>query len=201
MCMVEFRVDGKKIQLAGVYRSPSTNQSDRSNFCKEAVGRILNRFDRSAECFFMGDLNICLLNPDPVVDEYTEEIARFGFILLHDSMLTRVTETTSSLIDHVMHRNVVGSNHLLNTLDSKGVSDHYLIDIKFFLDTVCHERSAPLVYKRIDYDLLRSKDWSAAEDAASPTEALRILQEACVRLTTESSSQLMVRRRFAPIKP
>ena len=72
-------------------------------------------------CFFVGDMNINLLETNTTSNNYIESMLLSGFTQ-HIAKPTRVTPVSKTLLDHVFHNNI-----LQNTFDvlNLSITDHY----------------------------------------------------------------------------
>ena len=135
-CLVEFYAAQRRVQVAAIYRSATATISDAGRFSTQGIRKIVDLMDPSAECFVAVDENLCLLDSATHrrTDEFCESIVAKGFVSLNDTVPTRITDSTESLIDHVWVRCKRYYGHNVSIKDFKGVSDHCLIDIDFYID-------------------------------------------------------------------
>lgn len=150
------RFNSKKIQLTAVYRSPSPSVSDPDGFVSGEIEEILNYLERDAECFLVGDMNLCLMKMGAKTETYLENCTERGFTAMNDSLPTRITDGGSSLIDHVMGRLAYAANPGVTVADSKGVSDHCLVEFELEVGR-CDTLKSKRVLRKTDYDRLKSK--------------------------------------------
>ena len=99
-CWIEIpRKRQKNIVIGSIYRHPST---DCSHFCQTLEEQLIGLNNEGKEVFVFGDININLLNynTDKKTSEYLDMLLDKGFLPLITKS-TRITDHTSTLIDHI----------------------------------------------------------------------------------------------------
>lgn len=202
-CIVELLIEGNRFQVAGIYRSPSRDVSNTEVFASNGIQQIVSKLDRRADCLLMGDINLCMLNINGHTSTYLDELAMSGFLALNDRQPTRLSETGSSLIDHVFSRGCRGFNHKTTIADSRGVSDHCLINLMLNVERETELRTSKSFIKT-DYEQIKNRiagvSWSLVCDAAGSEESSRLFQEQCSSLVRSCSKKYSIATRLLPLK-
>ena len=108
----------KPIYIGTCYRAPNNNN------IIECLESTLSKLRPDCETLILGDFNICLLNKKTsLTKKFIDILKSYNFTQLIDSP-TRVTQTTSSLIDHIHtnNRDKICQSGVIVT----GLSDHYI---------------------------------------------------------------------------
>src|SRR5687767_7033221 len=110
---------------------------------------MLAQLQSNADCIYLGDINLSLLDESEKITEYSDLLTAKGFISANNKYPTRVTDGGASLIDRTYYRQHNFYGFHVEVKDSKGVSDHKLITMEFF----CTKNGLPnhRVIKTIDY--------------------------------------------------
>ena len=117
-------VDRVSFNVVCIYDSPSQSSVIFLNELDELMTKLCTF---KCPTFILGDFNIDLKTDDRRVLQYLSIIKSNGFIQLVQSP-TRITPTTSTLIDHIIHNsnwNVEAFNHKMH------IKDHYAVSVKF----------------------------------------------------------------------
>lgn len=146
------------ISLYGIYRN-----------CKYSFFSFKNEFEtilqQSADpTIIIGDMNICTLHTRGSGEEYLNTIAAYGFES-KINVATRVTDRSSSCLDHVLIRN---SKHFQfeSEVIELDITDHYALQVSI---SNCIRTENKIKYcKIIDYEMLKRQlllaDWSPVID-------------------------------------
>ena len=110
------------IVLGVLYRSPSHNTMN--DFSKSLSGLLDKVKVENKHLILVGDMNINLLNTDlhKPTSDYLDNLISYGLIP-QITLPTRVTHTTSTLIDHIFS-NITSKPTISGTLKTH-ISDHY----------------------------------------------------------------------------
>jgi len=164
-----------------IYRPP--NQSDFLEHFEDTMTKI----NPERETFIFGDFNICLLNKlSALCKRYQNILNRFNFKQLIN-VPTRVTQTSSTLIDHLISNSEdrVSQSGVLQL----GLGDHFLIHFtrKIVRQSVNQEsivkiRSMKTYYKDDFTDKLNNANWSDVYLCTNVNNAWRIFQEICMSI-------------------
>ena len=200
---VEVNAFGRRIQITGVYRSPSSNISNPGKFVQADIPSILKNLDRRADCLIVGDMNMCLLKQDSNSELYLDGCADAGFLSMNDVTPTRITDASASLIDHVLHRYRYGSDFYLKVSDFRAVSDHSLLEFGFKFEN-CPSEVVKCSRRRIDWERLRRRvegeDWEKANHIASIESKSEELVTNFQAMLTECSMPPETRAKFRPVR-
>lgn len=123
------------LNVLGLYRPPDTSQS---RFVED-LSDILESYQNIKTLLF-GDINMNLLLDSSVSDAYTNMLASNGYVILNKlsgEFATRISNTISSVIDHVI-TNCLDTTHKLVLVDNS-FSDHRHV----FLNLVTSSYIAP----------------------------------------------------------
>ena len=127
--------------LSVIYRPPSCQNTLFFNDLES----ILVKYPKKH--VIVGDINIIMLeNNSSQTKEYTNLLALNGFTLLNNISLvhaTRVTDITSSIIDHVICSNAI-KNKCKVTVEDNSLSDHRKITLSFRLNIQQHKKKCIL---------------------------------------------------------
>ena len=139
-----------RVAVVSVYSSPSTSLKDAIS----ELGCVLSQLLLHTNHIILADdFNINLLgNSSPVVD-YMNLLSDFG-ILQHVSEPTRLSKTSSTLIDHV-----ISSTPLLatNSVQAAGISNHRIQIVEFNINIGRREPRKLWIcsFKKCDWDQVR----------------------------------------------
>ena len=117
ICCCVIHCKSQTVAVLSVYRSPST--------CKRAaladLEAIFTILSSTVNSFIMaGDLNINLLSDDSYSTAYLNLLSDF-YLAQHVVGASRVTDTSSTLIDHVIGSSSIS---MLRSIQMTGLSDH-----------------------------------------------------------------------------
>ena len=130
LCVKIFLNRKKSVNVSIIYRHPGY---DFSEFHESIIDCIHKLYQSRNKFIICGDINIDLLRygKDLRVNRYVNEITSLGCIIPIDKP-TRLTETSSTIIDHFY------TNELLTSIDSKiilsDITDHFpiLLNINYY---------------------------------------------------------------------
>lgn len=197
VCVVEIVIERKRIQIAAVYRSPTSAVSNPDVFAVSGISNFLSALDKSAYCFVVGDANLCLIQPTISADNFADAMTESDFASLNNSIRTRYNENGGSLIGHVRTYSINCLSHQLAVVDSKGVSDHRMINLDFYL-----ERATP--FQNVEFEILKNMvetaDWSRVAETDCVNRAVELLRSRCQAMLEDCSVVYRVTRRLRPIK-
>lgn len=173
--IMNFEIDSYMFCVISVYRLPSTNSLRFINELDDLLGTV----GRNRICVFAGDINIDILNPhEDVANRYLNIIAENGF-LSYVNKPTRVTATSSTIIDHIFVREPVGCClHFTPLILQCDIADHFATLLQVNRDFPVTSRSSHSlrssagVYYSVDYNLLKnnltSKTWERIYSQTNP---------------------------------
>ena len=120
-CTVSVKVtENLNVKVVGFYRPPSANPVNFSQYLEE---NIVSSFRPSEIVFMGGDANIDLSINNNVTNQYMNILYSGGFLPVI-TLPTRVTDTSSTLIDHFW---VTVGAHVLPGVLENSITDHKLI--------------------------------------------------------------------------
>lgn len=126
---VEIIINELALGITAIYRPPSTNLG----VFMEEMEKYLSELKRNSVEIIVGDINIDILNGnDKMSSLYMNILGSCGFIS-YINKPTRVTETTSTLIDHIFVRTQMNikKNFSLNPVIFKcSMTDHYPVGLE-----------------------------------------------------------------------
>ncbi len=158
------------IYIVGIYRPPI--KINERTFIQK-LEDILNTYKN---CFIVGDFNLDLLHrTDEVIMNYKEMVISMGFNIINkidEDYATRVTETSSTIIDHILTDNFNSDFNML--VDEVSLSDHrfLLLSVKNSLN--CSNKNHDLIVKQVvNYEKLDMHSiWNQIENIASFDELI-----------------------------
>jgi len=130
ICTVRVSLPRSNLSILGIYRPPDRD----ARLFAEEIGEILSRFRLGDRVLIVGDINIDLLNPNGVENDFIDICNSNSFLpLIND--VTHVTRFSSSCIDHMWYNyfDVISSGAI--ELD---ITDHFAIFVVF--DSVTDNR-------------------------------------------------------------
>ena len=201
LLLVELIYGRSKLRIAAIYRSPSQNMSDPIEFVNHDIVNLLGGFGVGCDCLIMGDINLSLLSPSSITQDYLQLVCTHGFHNLNDSIPTRIEGTTSSLIDHVFAKLASLTLRDFAVVDSEGVSDHKLISLELEGRPIADARG---VTRRVDYFALEESighsDWSPVLQADDPHSKSARFQDICAKALRENTVISITKSRNRPLK-
>ena len=113
--------DTKKIYIGTCYRAP------RNNNLKDCLESSLSKLEGECDTYILGDFNFCWLKNNSnrnIMKNFTQLLDFYNFKQLIDRA-TRVTDTSSTLLDHIYTNNkdIVSQSGVIET----GISDHFMV--------------------------------------------------------------------------
>jgi len=179
---IEINLNINKIlfRIYAIYRSPSSNQQQ---FIHDLYNKILTKQKDSSVDIILGDMNLNLLKQNcPIVSEYINTFLSTGF-KSHINIPTRVTNTSTSCIDHCLVKLVNINKTKFSTKSyvlETSITDHYgtFFSIQFHHQTV---KQKPIENKRssINYTKLKTvleqKDWEIINNITDLNQATNLL--------------------------
>lgn len=143
---IEIELDKCKIKIGVFYKSPSLSNDDFIQF----IGDKLNRYENF---ILVGDANIDIHRKDNIEKRYTDMILEEGYEIINGYNPTRVTDSTASLIDHVItdlnYKYVFKCEVLFN-----GISDHYSIHTTVDIKKNNEKQNEKIILKKMNYSPL-----------------------------------------------
>ena len=159
----------KPIFIGTCYRAPDNNK------IIECLENTLSKLQPDSEALILGDFNICLLNKSNLSKRYEELLNSFNFTQLIESP-TRVTPTSSTLIDHI-HTNTIDKICQAGIIET-GLSDHFItyctrkvVKGQINKHNTISIRSMKHYSKSIFIEKLLSLDWSIVMNCTDANEA------------------------------
>ena len=152
---LEFNIDSQKLLFAAIYRPPNDKQ-----FIKN-IESVLNIIHHRKNILLMGDLNIDLAKENlPLTISLNKTLNNFNLTNTIRSF-TRVTERSSTLIDHVITADC--SKILKSNSFDACISDHNLIYAVYKMHTDSSPPKTLIVrdYKNVNLDQLKEDFQSA----------------------------------------
>lgn len=202
--LCEAVLNGTRIQLLSLYRSPSPAVSSPSLFARTEFPSLLRELDSTAECLILGDINMCLIDPSADTTEYLEQLSSSGFLRLNDETPTRVFEGSSSIIDHAFGRLRSFHEHTFRTSSSGRISDHRLVDLHLSYWNASQRAYRVNTHRSIDYTVvthyLEELDWNDFHRLSDPQLQAQYLIDVCGAALAHGSTSRVVRARFRPIR-
>ena len=125
-CVVNIKLGNRDMRIIGLYRSPSPNISNLNEFMDSDMDNILAFLGKRNDGLWLTDSNIDILSTHGKNGEYVSKLASHGLQNAIDGP-TRITQTTTSAIDHVFYRAAKAEMVQAETVDSSGISDHMMI--------------------------------------------------------------------------
>ena len=114
------------VQIVGMYRPPDRNIHD----FNVALGNVLTSLPRSTHVYMVGDMNIDLLDSDPLMEEYCAILQSASYLPIITEP-TRITDHSATLIDHIwtnqLHEAVSGVLEVT-------ITDHYPTFLSTYLN-------------------------------------------------------------------
>ncbi len=148
--LLAFIVDNCTVLVGGFYRHPNTSIKD---FTDDFI-KILDKNRNIKRCYIFGDLNICLSNYSCnnltryFVDAILDEI-----FLPYVFLPTRLTDHSSTIIDHAYTNDVFVNDHMCKTgLVISDIADH-CANFMFILDK---KKMQPQLLKGLEIFLKRT---------------------------------------------
>ena len=153
----------QKMAVVSVYRSPSTELSVGLYDLRQYLSKL---FVITQHVILAGDFNIGVLKDSAARDQYCNLLCDFQLTQLVDSP-SRVTEYSSSLVDHVLCTPSVGVS---SVAQATGLSDHR-VQIADFVVTVQRRTTTSRwvrSFRSCKWDIVKEKlqciPWSTMED-------------------------------------
>ena len=113
----------KKNNIIGVYRPPSSNLRQ----FNDEFFSLIEPYSRRTKCLIIGDLNVNLASTNPCDNElvFVENFQSLHFLPVINRP-TRVTNASSSVIDHIWYNSLDNFEAGIYNVD---INDHYPIFI------------------------------------------------------------------------
>ena len=202
--LVELNIGRSRLSVIAIYRSPTVTVSNPLTFVEEDLGTLLGRIRPESDCLLLGDINICIAEPDDLSSEYLDTLSAKGFSIMNGSTPTRVTSDSSSVIDHVFGRLRHPQGYDIRVCDPRGVSDHQLINLSLFGNSLGREEKYGRPIRSIDYQKVHKHaleaDWSELYCKADPDHQAELLMTACQRALDYGTTLKRTKPRFRPLK-
>ena len=167
VCCCLITCKARRVAIISVYRSLSVSiKSALKDFRLVLQGLLpyVNSF-----IIIAGDVNISLLSDSCDVGNYIDLLSDF-YLQQHVCQPTRITETSATLIDHVIASKDIP---VFTLLQSCGLSDHKVQIASFALTTVRHLQSIGYVRS------FRRCDWEKLHDAlcSAPWQTMNVFDD------------------------
>lgn len=196
--LVEFKKNKLTIPLLCIYRTPSIANTD--NFT-QSLEEILTC--SKVKPIIIGDININIENKtDLRVDNYLNTLATFGYISVINKP-TRVTETTSSCIDHIFVPETVKEHMEITGIILKtSITDHFteflILKNDNLATNLAPNEQTQQTRKKIDYEklnhLLEHETWEEVLTMSDVNEAYEIFLNKFTEYINTSSSIIRQRQ-------
>ena len=123
LCSVGIGLKNEKINIIGVYRPPSSNLRQ----FNDEFFSLIEPYSRRTKCLIIGDLNVNLASTNPCDNElvFVENFQSLHFLPVINRP-TRVTNASSSVIDHIWYNSLDNFEAGIFDVD---ISDHYPVFI------------------------------------------------------------------------
>jgi len=201
---LNFNYLNKNFTIVAMYR---TFDSDLEQFLDD-LETFCSNLSKNEICLFVGDLNICLFSHDPLTDRYLNIMTEAGLVQCIDKP-TRVTDETSSCLDHIFLRYNDMSN-VQSAVFQTAVTDHYstALTISTMLPASClpmNTQNTPEQHY-IDHTLLTNKlvhsNWDPILDCQDADLCSVELTNVVKNAINESKKPMQFKNtRFKKLKP
>lgn len=148
--VIEVVLNKKSYKIATAYRPPSTRPSE---FCESLRKYVL----LNSEVFFIGDINLNILEPNLQVKRYMDLVISSGFQFLNSTNPTRMVSNCCTLIDHILsnfHQGGVNCNILL---EDTPISDHKMLTVNIGLPKIIKSALIEKEFKRLNRAMFYQK--------------------------------------------
>lgn len=202
-CIVGIRLGGKTVDVIGSYRSPTPQVSNLRVFVEEDMDQILKMSKKNHECIWTGDLNVDILQPTNIAEEYMSKLAAYGLQNVSTGA-TRRGPMVSTAIDHLYYRERRVVKVSTEIIDARGISDHDMIRCEIQQDSEEPENfgvePGRVDWIRFSKELkkLNVGNYLNEADPDKLTETLLIDIEDCRRKATKRRENT---RKNTPLKP
>lgn len=181
---VELVINKCTYVIGGFYRHPNTNIKEFT----DAFLSSLDKLDKNIKCYIFGDINICLT-------QYSKHNNTTSFIdgILDSKFLpyvylpTRITDHSSSIIDHVYSNDLFTDHHFCKAgLIINDIADHcanfmLVIDNKLTKNITDTDNILTRNFSKTNFDnfhyQLHATDWSNIYNLSDPTAAFNNFME------------------------
>lgn len=156
----------RRVNIICLYRPPNT---DKALFLEDLESYLISCNKDSQINVFLGDININIMDKDEgVVNLYLSILSLFGFVSCINSP-TRVTQESSSCLDHIFIRNKLNNEeYKINSfVIHSEVTDHYpvMLNIKLKQNTQTSIKKTNNTIVRMSdekfCDLIKTVDWNS----------------------------------------
>lgn len=186
---IKVRNDNSTISLFAIYRRHGYPFNDFIDSFQHNLSKIKNKF-----VICIGDFNLDINTNSEYSDKYSEVYSGLGFNnLMTGSIYTRVTETSSSCIDHILYRNNRPLNIRPFVIDSF-ITDHRSIGLTIGYPTHLSDIKDPHVTYVTDYDrvnsILENEAWTTVYSANNVSNAFNCFVDILRSAVNLSKKQL-----------
>ena len=176
--LLEFCIDNCITVVGGFYRHPNTSIKDFNDDFLD----ILDKLKNVKRCYILGDFNVCLshYSSNAATRLYVDTILDAKF-LPYVFLPTRLTNHSSTIIDHVYTNDIFIDNHLCKTgLVIGDIADH-CANFMFVLDKKIKSNPSPFTEKIRNFSqqnidkfnsCLMTTNWNPVYSCIDPNEAL-----------------------------
>lgn len=199
-------INNIQIGITPLYRPPSTIAQ---SFIDDLDDFISSHLDKNIE-IVIGDTNIDISNlNDPLVNNYLETLALHG-LQPYINSATRVTNDSSTCIDHIFVKKNLNINNLnyKSLIVTYDITDHYPIMINITQENI-NNPITPIVLNKtikIDYnklaELLKETNWSNVLNARESEVAMQNFMTQFLSFLDQSSTiRIVTQRQYKKLKP
>jgi len=184
-----------------LYRSPNSNVDSALNELNDTI-LYKSTFITAKYKIILCDINIDLLKPSKIKEDYTLIMAQFGIL----SLIKNITRPTSkTCIDHIFLK-TKSYNNLLSIVVHTNITDHYLttLSIGNLSDNRNNSLNPLKVLKIDDFKLtnqIQNHNWSEICDFNDVNLALHYLVETINKLKKNSTTEISISSKTIKLKP
>lgn len=195
--------------ITAIYRSPSGNVREFLRDLERKLPDFINC--RYPVEVIVGDINIDILEPDAIANNYLDIMSEYGFVTYLNKP-TRVTSTSKSCVDHIFikHENTFFDD-LLPVVIESFITDHYSTSVLFKeqLNTppVSNNNNYNYVktkftinYKKLN-NQLRNEKWNDVCNCRDVNTAASLLLQKIKTYILESQTIVRTKAKYRKIKP
>jgi len=193
-----FQFNGVGHGLSGFYRLPSTGAD---TFIDDLTGYLAD-LDKQVMVIFVGDVNLDILAKDnKIVHKYLTIADSFGF-LSYVNNPTRVTQTSSTCIDHFFARNILNKNKIKikGYILENSITDHYttLLNIKYLTKYLNINQEINIPRTKINVEklntLLTAESWNDVMVCRDSTSATYTFLNTFNTIVDQCKSEIRTRK-------
>lgn len=177
---------GPDISIFAVYRPPCYNNL--SPFFN-SLNKLLEKNKKTQQLIIAGDMNINLLNGQPITTEYLSLLTHYGFNSTINSP-TRITSNSESCIDHIF---VKTKKKTSSSIIRSTVTDHFTTTLSIHLNKKQKEEKNTSVQDKINFKSLiediHNESWSNVLNEPDPNNALNTFMNTIGTYITKNTTK------------